>query len=249
MRGVTLALPTHRVLDLLPAGLELGEQDVTPHGTHPIILFYHDMFRGHLSIPTLLPNGTYHEHSVGIPYSYMSSASITPGHPGPYYFMPKLYLDDFYATLGGLVYWGFAKEMASIQVTAERYSITSYAGQRVTSLAWKADGESAHRPIAEYPHFSKVRKMLNQPFISMLPAGIGPFFVLSDFDRNWDVATMRPLRTAVEVDVEYVQGYAAGRYPAKGWSPGIDQSVLGSYELRVPWRLGLPYPPLLSFRR
>ena len=78
MRGVTLALPTDRVRDLLPAGMELGAQDVSPKGTHPVILFFHDMFRAQMSIPTLLPNMTYHEHSVGVPFTYISRGSITP---------------------------------------------------------------------------------------------------------------------------------------------------------------------------
>jgi hypothetical protein len=249
MRGVTLALPTARVRDLLPAGLELGEQQVTPPGTHPVILFFHDMFRAQMSMPTLLPNMTYREHSVGVPFSFLSSGSITPGMPGPYYFMPKLYLDNFWATIGGLVFWGFAKEMASVLVTATSYTVTSLTGQRLTSLGWKKPKQEELKPIAEYEHFEPVRQMLSQPIISMLPAAMGPFFILSDFDKAWEVATVRPLETSLEVDVEYVPGYAGGRYPASGWSPGIDSSVLGSYELRAPWRLSLPYPPMLAFRR
>lgn len=248
MRGVTLALPDWRVRNLLPAGLDLGPQDVTPSGTHPVILLFNDLFRAHMSVPTLLPNLTYHEHTIGIPFSYLSSGSITPGHPGPYYFMPKLYLDNFWATLGGLTFWGFPKEMASFNVTAERYTVTSLAGQRLTSLAWKPEAGSDYRPIAEYPHFEPVRQMLAQPLISMVPLSGGPFFVLSDFDKAWDVATLRPLETGVEVDVEFVPCYAAGRYPVSEWSPGIGSSVLGSYEMRAPWRLSLPYPPMFSFR-
>ncbi len=249
MRGVTLALPTDRVRELLPAGLEPGEQSVTPPGTHPVILFFHDMFRAQMSIPTLLPSMTYHEHSFGIPFSYISSGSITPGLPGPYYFMPKLYLDNFWATLGGLTYWGFAKEMASVTVTGDNYTVTSLTGQRVTALNWKKQENSEYQPIANYPHFEPVRQMLNQPIISMVPFAMGPFFILSDFDKAWETATLCPMETAVEVDLAYIPGYQPGRYPAEGWSPGIDTSVLGSYDLRAPWRLSLPYPPLLSFGR
>jgi hypothetical protein len=249
MRGVTLALPTDRVLDLLPAGLELGEQQVTPAGTHPVILFFHDMFRAQMSIPTLLPNMTYHEHSVGVPFAYISKSGITPGVPGPYYFMPKLYLDNLWATLGGLFFWGFAKEMASVTVTADSYTVNSMTGQRLTSLTWKNLKKQAFRPIAEVENFEPVRQMLTQPIISMLPAAMGPFFILSDFDKDWQTATVSPLETSLEVDIAYIPGYPCGRFPAAGFSPGIDRSVLGSYELRAPWRLSLPYPPLLAARR
>ncbi len=250
IRGVTLALPLDRVRDFLPAGLELGPQDVTPAGTHPVVLFFQDLFHAHMSVPMLLPNMTYHEHTFGIPFTYLSRDSITPGYPGPYYYMPKLYLDDFQATLGGRLVWGLAKEMASFQVTADRCTITSLAGQRMTSLTWKPiEGpDAAYRPLADFPHFEPVRQMMNQPLINMVPAAIGPFFLLADFDKNWEVASIRPMQTAVEVDVDYVTGYAVGRYPQAGWFPGIDQSVLGSFELRAPWRLSLPYPALFSFR-
>jgi len=246
MRGVTLALPAAKVRAMLPAGLELGAQQVTPPGTHPVILFFHDMFRAQMSVPSLLPNMTYHEHSIGIPFSYLNGRSMTPGVPGPYYFMPKLYLDNFLATLGGIAFWGFAKEMACVNVTRTSYTITTLAGSPVTSLSWKEPQSDAFKPIAGYANFEPVRQMLTQPIISMLPAGMGPFFILSDFDKDWDAATMRPLETRVQVDVEYVPGYQAGRYPASEWSPGIDASVLGSYELRAPWRLGIPYPPMFA---
>jgi hypothetical protein len=247
MRGVTLALPTDRVRDFLPAGMTLGDQQVTPSGTHPVILFFHDMFRAQMSMPTLLPNMTYHEHSVGVPFTYISSGSITPGNPGPYYFMPKLYLDNFWATIGGITFWGFPKEMASITVTAESYTVNSLAGQRITSLAWKKT-KAGYRPIREVANFEPVRQMLSQPIISMVPLAMGPFFILSDFDKIWETATVRPLETSLEVDIEYVPGYAGGRYPASGWSPGIHSSVIGSYELRALWRLSLPYPPLFAYK-
>jgi hypothetical protein len=171
---------------------------------------------------------------------------LTLGKPGPYYFMPRLYLDSFWAILGGVAFWGFAKELASFTVTADRYAITTNTGQRITSLGWKPVRDGELHPCAVYPHFELVRQMLSQPLISMVPAGMGPFFVLSDFDKAWDCATIKPLQTELEVDVAYVLGYAAGRYPASGHYPGIDSSPLGSYELRAPWRLTLPYPPLLS---
>src|SRR5262249_11656390 len=110
VRGVTLALPTERVRNFLPAGLELGPQDVTPRGTHPVILLFQEMFRVQMSMPTVLPSLTYHEHIFSVPYCYLSSGSITPGYPGPYFFMPRLYLDSAEATAGGVLFWGFAKE-------------------------------------------------------------------------------------------------------------------------------------------
>lgn len=249
MRGMTLALPTDRVRQLLPNGLEPGPQTVTPPGTHPVILLFNEMFRAHMSVPTLLPSLTYHEYSIGIPHAYLSTGAIQPGVPGPYYFMPKLYLDNFWATLGGIAFWGFAKEMASFLVTGDSYTVTGFDGQRIMSFAWNEDAPDDFKPIAEFPHFEPVRQMLAQPIISMAPATIGPFFILSDFDKMWSQATLRPLEGSLEVDIDFVPGFSAGRYPDADPTPGIDTSVLGCYELRTPWLLSLPYPPLFSFNR
>jgi hypothetical protein len=248
MRGVTLALPSDRVQNFLPSGLELGEQSLTPKGTHPVVLYFHDMFRAGFSIP-IAASQSYHEYSMNVPFVYLSPSSLTPGRPGPYQFMTKLYLDNLGATLVGLMCFGFAKEMASIQVTTDRYTITSLAGQRLMSLAWKEDEQAGFQPVAECANFQPIREMVSQPLISVVPFSVGPFFAVADFDKNWDVATVRPLQTVVEVDVSSLPGYDCGRYPSSGWSPGIDQSVLGSYELRAPWRLSLPYPPMMSFGR
>jgi Acetoacetate decarboxylase (ADC) len=242
MRSLTLALPTDRVRNLLPAGLELGEQAVTPPGTHPVVMLFNDLFRAQMSIPTLLPSLTYHEHTMGVPFAYVTRGGITAHSPGPYYFMPLLFLDSFLAVLGGVSIWGFAKRLASFQVTADRYTFSSTGGQRYASLTWKATG--VHRPVRDYDQFEPIRQLLNQPLISMLPGSLGPFFTISDFEKQWDAATIQPLATALEIDLEYVTGFPGGRYPARGTSPGIDETVLGSYELLTPWRLSLPYPPL-----
>jgi hypothetical protein len=117
------------------------------------------------------------------------------------------------------------------------------ADRPVTAMTWKATGE--HRPIDQYELFEPIRRTISQPFVSLVPAALGPFFILSDFDKQWDVATIRPFETVTEVFEAYVPGYDPGRYPGEGRSPGIDASVLGSYELRSPWRLTLPYPPVL----
>jgi hypothetical protein len=133
-------------------------------------------------------------------------------------------------------------------LTADRYSITDYSGQRVTSLSWKADANSPHLPISQFPNFAPVQGMLRQPLILHYPLGMGPFFIAANYDRDWDSARIRPIQTVMEVDVEYVPGYFAARYPADGYSPAIDESVLGSYELVAPWYLSMPYPPVFSFR-
>jgi hypothetical protein len=246
MRGVTLARDTDSVRNLLPAGLDLAPQDVSPKGTHPIVLLFNDMHRAQLSFPNLMPSLTYHEHFIAIPFAILSNASLTPGYAGPYYYLVKGYLNSFLATFGGRFFWGLPKELTTLKVTGQQYTVEDRCGRQLTSLAWKPERENGFRPLAELPNFNPIRAMLSHPIISMMPAAVGPFFVASDFHIQWESATLRPLQTAVEIDSAFVPGYECGRFPATGWSPGIDRSVLGSYELQAPWQITAPYPLMLA---
>src|SRR5262249_10079500 len=116
MRGVTLVLPTPRVQALLPPGMRLREQHLTPRGTHPLILFFYQMFQAHLTIPNLLPELTYCEQIVGVPFTDVTGAPPNPVPGGPFFFMPHLLLSDYLATVGGRLFWGFAKNLARVTV-------------------------------------------------------------------------------------------------------------------------------------
>lgn len=240
MRSVTLELPSERVRGLLPYGLELGEQRVTRPGTHPVVIAFNDMLRAHMSIPSPLPSLSYREHSLGVPFCYVTSGKVDRSSPGPYFFMPKLHLDSFLATLGGVLYWGFAKMLSQFTVNGGEYIVTSNHGSVVTALRFKPLGE--FQPVGAYKYFDPIRDLLNQPIVSMMPAALGPFFVCSNFDKDWRNATLRPLETVMEIREAYVPGLDTCATPARG----IDESPLGSYEIHLPWRLSMPYPPGMS---
>jgi Acetoacetate decarboxylase (ADC) len=243
-RGITLAPPNDFVRSLLPPGLELGDQTVTEPGTHPVLLFFNDMFRVQFSIPSLTPNMTYHEYHVGIPFTYLTTGSGISAASGPYYFMPKLCLDAFLPIFGGVVFWGFAKELASITVAPGSYTVTGVTGERAASLTWRTPIVSPYRPLGDFPNFVIVQQMLSQTIVSRLPAAVGPCFVLSNFVVDWDLAGLRPMNTSVEA-----AGIPVVESPLIRWSPGIDESVRGSYDLRSTWRISLPWSPSLFPQR
>jgi hypothetical protein len=205
---------------------------------------FHDMFRLHTSVPSLVPSMTYHEHSVGIPYCYVTQGKITRQSPGPYYYMPVLLLDNVWAALGGVLFWGYAKQLATFRVDQGHFHIMRADGRRVLSLSYDAAGDA--KPIADYPHFELQRQAISQPLISMVPLGVGPCFVVAGFPKRWDVATLRPIKTVTEVFTDYVIGLSSGRYPSTGRSKAIDASVMGAYELYAPFQVGSPHPPLPS---
>ena len=120
--------------------------------------------------------------------------------------------------------------------------MTQTGGDPVISVSFEAADEA--KPIAAYPHFELQRQAISQPLISMVPFGMGPFFVVAGFPKKWDVALVRPLKTVTQVFTDYVVGLPSGRYPSSGSANGIDASVMGAYELRAPFQVGSPYPPM-----
>ncbi|HLY16923.1 MAG TPA: acetoacetate decarboxylase family protein [Bryobacteraceae bacterium] len=224
-RGVILALPRAHVCALLPAGLRLGDHNVTPAGTHPVIFQFHDFVNCQWSFPTWLQPMQFHEQTVGIPFTYLDAG-------GPYFFMPKLYLDDLWVQLNGRFWWGFDKEMAAVQRTTSRYAVNNLSGRRIVSLDWTTDGEDSYLPAARSPVFEPFRRLLDQTLISAFPAA-SPCFSLTDFDRNWNLGKVRPLRTVLDVDPAYMPGFSGGHFPAEG----------AAYEFSAPWWLSLPYSP------
>jgi hypothetical protein len=238
-RVVTVALPCSKVRTLLPSGLTLGEQDVTPPGTHPVVFLFHGFTECQWSFPTMLGSMNFHEQTAGIPFTYVW------GNLGPYYFMPKLYLDNAFVQMSGRWLWGLDKELAIMEATGSRYTVNSLAGRRLVSLSWSTHENNGHRDIAGYPEFEPVRRMLSQKLITVFPAAVGPWFTLTDFDRRWKLATVRPLRTWLEVDASYMPGLEGGCYPGLDGSPE-NACVPGSYELNAPWWLSFPYRPMTS---
>lgn len=241
MRNVTIALPLDLVRAMLPVGLELGSQTMTDAEHHPVILGFHDMIDEKLSIPSLMPRLSYREHSFGIPYCYVTSGEITPATPGPYFYMPRLLVDDRLAALGGTMFWGFNKDLSVISSDQTHFTCTDAHNARSVSLNYELTGTA--QAIEQYPEFAEQREAISQPLISMMPIRIGTTFVVAAFAKRWDVATLAPMRASVDIATEYVRGMSPGRYPASDEFPTIEASVLGGYELRAPFQVSSPRRP------
>jgi hypothetical protein len=240
MRGVSLVLPTQTVLSILPYGMMLRPCPWTPQGTHPVILFFYDIFRAHMTVPTLLPNLTYFEQIVGVPFVEVCGdfPNLVPG--GPFFFMPQLLLTNELAMLGGRMWWGFAKNLARIVVTHNRYEVYSLQNRAIVAIDFEPVTDFA--PVTNFPYFETIRPALDQPLVSQVPLGVGPYFVGSRFERNWAAAKMRGISTITYIAQEYVMGLPPMQYPPQGRVPGINESPLGSYEFATSWSQSLIYP-------
>ena len=240
-RCVVLALPAWKVQRMLPPNLELGEQDVLAKGAHPVVLQFHDFSHCRFSVPSLLQPLNFHEQTLGVPFTRISSRYGGSAGLGPFYFMPKLYLDDLWVWTVGRNLWGFDKEMAGVNVTKDRYTVTNSAGRRLVSVGWSGEGASA--PLLGLSGFESIRRMLSQTLISLSPAGVGPFFALTDFNRDWSHAAVRRLKAVMDVDPCYVRGFEGGRFATDAEGADREHSIVGSYEVSAQWWLSFPYLP------
>jgi hypothetical protein len=244
LRVVCIPMPVEIVRNFLPYEMELGAQNVTPPGTHPVIFFFYDMYDAHMTIPTLLPNLTYHEQILGVPFTYVKAGYASIDKVGPCFFMPQLYLNDYLATIGGRMYWGFAKNLARVDVNANSYLVSSLEGEAILKLEFGLSGPS--KPAHEWPLIGPMQAIMTQPIVSQLPMALGPFVACSNFDKDWTTATVQPLKTVVNIYKSYVQGLPTGRYPAVGASATIAHSTTGSFVMKTEWRQGLIYPCCLA---
>lgn len=246
-RFICLALPSSRVRAFLHPRLDLSIQDITAPGTHPVIFLFQKFSECQFSFPTALRSMSFHEHTICIPFTSVRADFGPFGGNGPYCFMPRLYLDDLWVQWNGIFLWGFSKEMAYMEVNESRYAVRSSTGQPLASLTWVTSVEEAHRPAASCADFEPVRRMLSQKLVSVFPAAMGPCIALSDFDRRWNMASVRPLRVDMEIHPTYIPVIEPGRYSTGSNSRLPVSSVPGSWEFLAPWWLSFPYrfmPPL-----
>ena len=50
------------------------------------------------------------------------------GTYAPVYYLPRLFLDKFWAVAGGVWWWGFEKQLAQISREGDRYSVRGFLG-------------------------------------------------------------------------------------------------------------------------
>lgn len=237
-RCIAMALPYSNVVSMLPPGLEPCPQQVTPIGTHPLILQSHTFAHCQFSFPTMLPPMSFHEQTLGIPF-----VRVTADGAGPFYLMPKLYLDDAWNQFIGRSFWGFNKELARVRVNGDSYTVTSLAGQRLASLRWSAYDEEARPAIGGYEEFEPVRRMMSQTLLSFSPAALGPILTLTDFDRSWNLATVRKLRAKLDIDANYFSGFSGAHCHTIDESGHASGWATGGFEVSAQWWLSYPYLP------
>src|SRR5262249_39967713 len=88
-RALCLAVSRDVARGLLPAGLELDDQALTPAGTHPLAFHFSDILGAQLTVPSLLPSLTYCELIVSLPF--VRSTTRPRRETEPWSYLPRLF--------------------------------------------------------------------------------------------------------------------------------------------------------------
>jgi hypothetical protein len=220
---------------MLPPGLRLSEQQMTSTSTHPVLLAFGQHRHAKLTkFQFLFDNVTYLESSLSIPFVQFEEHSSSREN---FIYIPRLYLNDLRATLGGNIFWGFNKELGQIKPEnqfSQTYQVNSYiSNQPITSLNLEISGNCGN--TSDFPNFTAVQTMMNQPLVLKTIRGFGPY-VRANYDWNFNQAKIQPIQATVNILQPYVSGLELGTHSVDG----IDKVELGAFKMDNPWVLHLP---------
>jgi uncharacterized protein with NAD-binding domain and iron-sulfur cluster len=240
-----LVLPIDEVRKLLPSGLELAPQPVVPYGWHPVyVMSSHDKFNAWFG------DMDYEELLIGVPWVQVSDPLAS--NPGPFIYMPRLYLNATVPRELGVHIYGWEKQAATITVTTAgprtdyRVIATGTTTPTVNGTFQEIPGAAA-RPPADFANFTIVRQLFEQPTISQAFRIIdpnafsdrsGPFLattVLLQVDQPG--TTVQPILSELVIGPSLTPaGIPAGTYR----SAGLDTCELGSFRLQCKIFVSLP---------
>jgi len=217
--------PRKLVAACLPLGLELCPCDTDPN-SHPVFYtlgYQQDVrpIRGRFPLDYL-------EVIVGIPCVRLKS----PGnlYPGPFIYMPSLYLNHMYPILLGRAI-GYPKHWTRVTTTFNTIDVRGIlSNQLILNAAFTQIGEVGS--MKTYPDVSKVIGRLQQPLISDL---LG-FHIYTFLDWRFEFSRMQPVETSLTTAVN-VPTLPRGTYTWKG----VESADRWACRIFVPWDIVFPF--------
>ena len=191
--GAAVTLPFDRatVAAMLPAGLELLPQTVTPAGQHPVTL----LFAKQRNVrPNLFPFGmTYNEFVCTVPWVRHTDPAL---HDLPPLVCPTvLYLDSLAPILLGVYGYGFNKQRAAITADGDSYVIRDPVDQsEIIACSFAPDGPQT--TPRDLPLFAATWPAWDMPMVTKNKLGAWQYSV---FDFSLAQARMQPMTMEIRV--------------------------------------------------
>jgi hypothetical protein len=222
-----LALPDADVRKILTLNCALAPQNVTPPGTHPVLITLGD--ETNVKVPWLpwLPVPDYLESIVVVPWVVHASApGAVMANPG------RIWLNGLSPMIGGRIF-GFRKRLARMEDGDSSYSAQTFFARRpILNAQYTLRGEPG-KP-SSFPNFAPLEPIFTQSLLVRFLC----IYPLMSMAMDWELeeATMQSLDMTLEIDPGAFPGIPPGTYQIEG----IDRQVIGGFRLTATWRMAWP---------
>lgn len=222
--ATVLAIPRAAAQAMLPAGLELAEQDLVSDPRHPLVLV---LGRQSEVRARWLPFGFgYLEVILAVPF-----VRHLPGRrsaAGRFCYAPRLFLDRRLPTVAGRLLYGYDKLQATMAMTEVGYEVADpVTGERLLGARFGPAGARL-----EPGRVRRAASWLGLPVISRAASGWRYSFA----DLGLDHADVRPLEVRLTIERSFVPGLPVGETVCQG----LDNHDGRAFRLRTSWTLAGP---------
>lgn len=230
------AVDAHALQAVLPEGMSLHPQTLTPEGTHPVSILCNRQMGVRASVmPGFLAYPNYYEAIVAI------NCVRVDGHEGMFSYLPNLYLNSRLPQLTGVWLYGYNKRMGRLSMGQDRYSVCDQSG--VPIYDGRYDQRDFARPLSHFPAAGQVQALAGQTVVTR-----GKFsrWQFSSFDFNLSSAYVAGVRARVNVHDAALADLPKGAMQADpirmdGHSTRADLRLPGAFRIWTSWTLSNPF--------
>ncbi len=234
---VLASLPVADARALLPEGLELGSQILTPDGAAPVVIILSRHRDARLNV---LPFGVcFRELTLMLPSTRPTGIGARYALPGPFAYVARQVLDSPSMASIGRALYGDVGQLGRFATGADGAThVRTLGGSDLLALTATQAGETV--AAASFRHSSIVDWVLGRPLLSRNHIGGG--WRLSRLDYGLEQARVQ----AISITLNTYPGLRLGSHPSRGRLASGQAGVIGAFRI---WCETTRSNPMLGQRR
>lgn len=220
---------------VLPKGMSLHPQTLTPDGTHPVTVLCNQQMGVRASImPKLLAIPNYYEAIIAINFVQIE------GQEGVFTYLPNLSLTNRLAELSGIIFYGYNKTIGRLSMGHNSYSVAGPQGKPIYSGHYNQ--RNFARPLTDFPTAGRVQALLEKVVVSQGKFGKWQY---SSFDFNLTSAYVAGVHARIEVQDARLANLPKGVMQTNpiridGQQANPDNLLPGAFRIWTSWTLSNP---------
>ncbi|MFO7758389.1 MAG: NAD(P)-binding protein [Roseovarius sp.] len=220
---------------VLPEGMSLHPQTLTPEGTHPVTVLCNQQMGVRASVmPRLLAIPNYYEAIVAINFVQVEEQE------GAFTYLPNLSLTNRLAELSGIIFYGYNKTIGKLSMGHNGYNVAGPNGATIYSGHYNQRGFA--RPLTDFPTAGRIEALLEQVVVSR---GKLSKWQYSSFDFNLSSAYVAGIHAKIDVQDAKLANLPKGVMYADpirpdGHPANPDNRLPGAFRIWTSWTLSNP---------